>query len=84
MIWAYGQLSPNVTHLPGSSLELYDPSSLLNGQNFYKQDELKFHGGGIDAVSFDGRGSFGLVDFFAVPAADGCTPSDLDGYACMR
>eukprot|EP01025_Chloroclados_australasicus_P030431 TRINITY_DN3054_c0_g1_i13.p1 TRINITY_DN3054_c0_g1~~TRINITY_DN3054_c0_g1_i13.p1 ORF type:complete len:460 (-),score=105.97 TRINITY_DN3054_c0_g1_i13:349-1653(-) len=80
-IWAYGQVSPNYSHQPPSSLEI----NAASNTNFYKEDELKFHGGGIDATSFDGRGSFGQITFFPDDAADTgtCTVSTLDGYDCM-
>eukprot|EP00803_Ostreobium_quekettii_P009476 evm.model.scf_3488EXC.2 EVM.evm.TU.scf_3488EXC.2 scf_3488EXC:8988-12604(-) len=80
MIYAYGQPADVYTHIPDSSLE----TGRASNKAFYGRDELKFHGGGIGA-SYEGRGVFGQVDFFAEPTADGeggCAPSALDGYDC--
>ena len=73
-------MSPNVVHQPGSSLE----TGRATNTNFYLEDELKFHGGGI-GTGFDGRGSLSanLVDFYVTSAqlaeasAGACTPSSL-------
>jgi len=79
MIYAYGQPEDNYTHVPNSSLE----TGRASNEEFYGRDELKFHGGGI-GVSYEGRGSFGQVDFFQKPTEGGCEASTLEGYECMR
>jgi len=80
MIYAYGQPEGDYTHVPNSSLE----TGRATNTDFYGRDELKFHGGGI-GVSYEGRGSFGQVDFFQKPSAEGgCEASTLEGYDCMR
>lgn len=73
-IYAIGQGS-EPTHIPDSSLE----TGRASNKNFYGEDELKFHGGGI-GTTFPGRGSFGVVDFFTEAADDseGCTESTLE------
>lgn len=46
------QISPNGTsHAPNSSLE---NNRALNSE-FYLEDELKFHGGGVGDLGFTGR-----------------------------
>lgn len=73
VIYAIGQGS-ELTHIPDSSLE----TGRASNKNFYREDELKFHGGGIGS-GFSGRGSFGLVNFFEEPAAEGsCVASSLE------
>ncbi|CAD7695579.1 unnamed protein product, partial [Ostreobium quekettii] len=82
MIYAYGQPEDVYTHIPNSSLE----TGRASNKAFYGRDELKFHGGGIGA-SYEGRGVFGRVDFFAAPAPageGGCAASSLEGYDCMQ
>eukprot|EP00803_Ostreobium_quekettii_P011040 evm.model.scf_763.2 EVM.evm.TU.scf_763.2 scf_763:13070-19189(+) len=82
MIYAYGQPEDVYTHIPNSSLE----TGRASNKAFYGRDELKFHGGGIGA-SYEGRGVFGQVDFFAAPSAageGGCAASSLEGYDCMQ
>lgn len=73
-IYAIGQ-GPKPSHVPDSSLE----TGRASNKNFYGEDEFKYHGGGI-GTTFAGRGSFGLVDFFAEAAdeSDGCTESTLE------
>ncbi|GMH36265.1 hypothetical protein BSKO_04133 [Bryopsis sp. KO-2023] len=79
VIYAYGQPTDKLTHIPNSSLE----TGRASNKEFYAQDELKFHGGGI-GTSYEGRGVLGQVDFFQEPIAEGCQPSALDGFDCMR
>lgn len=82
VIFAYGQLTASATHVPDSSLEIL-PTDEISNQDFYKEDVLKFHGGGI-GVTYDGRGSLSTaVNLFEEEAEGGaCTPSTLDGFTC--
>eukprot|EP00241_Pyramimonas_parkeae_P004448 CAMPEP_0114268900 /NCGR_PEP_ID=MMETSP0058-20121206/26268_1 /TAXON_ID=36894 /ORGANISM="Pyramimonas parkeae, CCMP726" /LENGTH=926 /DNA_ID=CAMNT_0001387235 /DNA_START=54 /DNA_END=2834 /DNA_ORIENTATION=+ len=58
--------------------------------HFYKPDELKYHGGGMDVngftsnSTFTGRGVFGTT--VLIPSEPACTPSTLaeHGFECMR
>ena len=86
MIYAYGQTSPDVFHDAPSSIE----ANTISSPDFYKADELKFHGGGIScagvpAGNFDGHGVIGTVNFFSTPSdePEGCTPSPLEGFDCV-
>ena len=86
VVYAYGQVAPDLTHEPASSLENI-PQAARTAPDFYKPDELKFHGGGI-GTSFAGRGQLGngQTNFFVAPEAGGgaCEASELDGFACQR
>ena len=91
VIYAMGQLPGEYTHEPGSALETIGSENTFNTE-FYKADELKFHGGGI-GTTFAGRGVLGegtSVSLFEAPAASastaegGCTPSTLaPEFDCM-
>jgi hypothetical protein len=84
LVYAYGQVAPALEHKPSSSLEIIPPASRSN-KEFYKPDELKFHGGGVDSQGYDGRGSLGDVDLAGVAAAGStCTPSTLTGFQCQE
>lgn len=83
VIYAYGQLTNSATHEPNSSLEILDPAAISN-KDFYKEDVLKFHGGGI-GVQYDGRGTLSTsLNLFEEEGAGGgaCTPSTQDGFEC--
>lgn len=83
VIYAYGQLTESATHVPDSSLEILDPAEISN-KDFYKEDVLKFHGGGI-GVQYDGRGTLSTsANLFEEEGAAGgaCTPSTQDGFTC--
>ena len=80
------QVSPSVTHKPYSAIE----NGRGSNTEFYREDELKFHGGGI-GTSFDGRGSLSAntIDFTlrqneTVPTR--CTTSTLGDprFQCQR
>ena len=87
VIYAMGQLTNNVSHTPASALEVLPADSITN-KDFYKADELKYHGGGI-GVSFPGRGVLGpSLNLFseeeAPPAGAACTASTLaPEFECM-
>ena len=78
VIYAFGQSPESFSHTPSSSLEVQKASR----RDFYGEDELKFHGGGI-GTSHESRGSFGIVNFFDDRSQSECIPSDLRGYDCM-
>ena len=93
VIYAMGQLPGEYTHEPGSALETIGSENTFNPE-FYKADELKFHGGGI-GTTFSGRGTLGegqSLNLFENPVAsrstgeDGaCTPSTLaPEYDCQH
>lgn len=88
VVYAMGQLPTDFEHIPGSALETFGVENVYN-QQFYKEDELKFHGGGIGSGS-DRRGTLGsnnqqnlFMDDASRDGAAGCTPSTLDGFDCM-
>lgn len=85
-IYALGQLTSNASHTPASALEVLPAASITN-QDFYKADELKYHGGGI-GVDFPGRGILGttlnLFSDEAAAAGGECTASTLaPEFECM-
>ena len=82
MIFAYGQLTNAATHVPDSSLEIL-PADAISNTDFYKEDVLKFHGGGI-RVSYDGRGSLSTsVNLFELEEEGGaCDSSTQEGFTC--
>lgn len=74
VIWAIGQEAGNYKHRPASGLE-NSPSE--ESKNFYKRDELKYHG-------HEGRG-VAAIDFYNVspPAEKSSVVSDADKmYQC--
>ena len=77
LIYAYGQLEPNLTHEPASSLEIIPAAARATG-TFYKPDELKFHGGGGKVGSYDGRGNLGAVQLVS---GGGAAVAELDSGA---
>ena len=81
-IYAFGQLTASPTHVPESSLEVL-PAEAISNKDFYKEDVLKFHGGGI-GTTYEGRGTLSpAVDLFEDPSASGpCTPSTEEGFTC--
>eukprot|EP00210_Caulerpa_lentillifera_P006317 g6034.t1 len=83
LIYAYGQNPTRYSHDPPSGLE----TGRASNEQFYGEDELKYHGGGI-GTTYEGRGSFGRVNFFDEPTetrqpGEGCLESTMDGYDCM-
>lgn len=90
VIYALGQGPANYEHIPGSALETIGSENAYNPR-FYKDDELKFHGGGIGSGS-DRRGRLGssaqlnlFMDAAAASGAgDACTVSTLaPEYDCQ-
>eukprot|EP00892_Ulva_mutabilis_P010891 jgi/Ulvmu1/8174/UM040_0071.1 len=87
VVYAYGQLTASATHEPSSSLEVLPADEIAN-KDFYKEDVLKFHGGGI-GVQFEGRGtlssSANLFEDDTAAAGGGggaCNPSTEEGFTC--
>jgi hypothetical protein len=62
VIWARGQDSGNYSHSPPTGIDRV-PISSLSIPNFYKQDELKYHGHnshrGVSRINFLGESLFG-------------------------
>jgi hypothetical protein len=88
VIYALGQVPPNLFHVPASSLEII-PEAARSTATFYKPDELKYHGGGDGAV-FPGRDVLGsgLIKLTAnqdplSQASHTCTPSPEDLFDCV-
>jgi hypothetical protein len=88
VIYAMGQEATNFSHVPGSFLETIGSGKAYN-EEFYKTDELKFHGGGIGSGS-PRRGSLGsqqvnlFMDDASTSRGGGCVPSTLaPEYDCM-
>lgn len=84
VVYAYGQPTTGYSHSPNSGLE----TGRASNKGFYGVDELKYHGGGI-GTSFEGRGSFGSVNFYDVPPpptkpGKACLESTMEGYECMQ
>jgi hypothetical protein len=85
LIYAFGQVAPNLSHTPQSSLEII-PEGARSSTAFYKPDELKYHGGGI-GTSYPGRGALGSGSTKLTGVQNGsagaCTPSNMQGFDCM-
>jgi hypothetical protein len=95
-VYALGQSTAGGTvfHTPKSAVEVLGTSA--SNQDFYKDDELKYHGGGIGKSGVpssyaQGRGTLGgsmSVNLFkedAAPSAGACTPSTLaPEFACQH
>jgi hypothetical protein len=85
-VYALGQITKTASHQPLSALETL--GELANNTDFYKEDELKYHGGGINSGSPQRGALAQRVNLFTgatggAPAGAGCTPSTLaPDYAC--
>lgn len=80
MIWAMGQMEQNISRSPPGSIN----SNTAVNRNFYKQDVLMYHGGGVangSDVASPFRGTLGNVDLFmpSQPLKQGsaCAPSTI-------
>ena len=63
MIWAMGQMDQNISRSPPGSIN----SNTAVNRNFYKQDVLMYHGGGVankTDIASPFRGILGNVDLF--------------------
>lgn len=80
MIWAMGQMDQNISRIPPGSIN----SNTAVNRNFYKQDVLMYHGGGVANkvdVASPFRGVLGNVDLFmpsqALTQGPACTSSPI-------
>ncbi|KAH3832050.1 hypothetical protein DPMN_105326 [Dreissena polymorpha] len=70
VVWARGQEPGSIHHVPASGLEHNQSAASI--PNYYKEDELKYHGRDLDGTSYGHRGYLTL-DFFSQPTGNGGT-----------